>query len=309
MMPGTSLPGHPNIRLHMGSTLRANLMFLGQANAVPDGQPVWWQNRQPRLRQALPATSLPASASRIHSHGTLFAGGAMAMSLLLEYFRELPRRRENESAVAWERRFRAGLRRFQKTVGGRYTEGTLQRLLTSDSTELRQAAVLALGLCGTMSSNRALALMLRDEDDTVKQCADDALWSLWFRADAPDRNEELHRIMRKSAGEADPDELLADFEALLAKAPGFAEAYNQRAVFHFRRGDFLRSITDCQKTLQLNPHHFGAASGMAQCFMKQRKYHAALRAYRRALRINPNLEGVREAIESLENMLGGEGRK
>ena len=39
-----------------------------------------------------------------------------------------------------------------------------------------------------------------------------------------------------------------------------------------------------------------------------RKLRAALRAYRRAYRINPNLDGVEEVIQSLERMLG-EGRK
>ncbi len=53
----------------------------------------------------------------------------------------------------------------------------------------------------------------------------------------------------------------------------------------------------------------GAASGMGQCFMNQKKLRAALRVYRRANRLNPNLEGVREAIQSLERILGEEGRR
>ena len=39
------------------------------------------------------------------------------------------------------------------------------------------------------------------------------------------------------------------------------------------------------------------------------KLRAALRSYRRAARINPHLEGVRQAIESLEKILGEEGKK
>jgi len=232
----------------------------------------------------------------------------MSMPLLFEYFQELPHRGEQETAREWSRRFRAGLKQFQKIVAGRYSEGTLQRLLSSATPAVRQAAVVALGLCGSMTMNQALARMLRDDDPSVRRFADDALWSIWFRADAPDNNDALEHVMRCIAKDEDPGGILAEFEALLARAPKFAEAYNQRAIFHFRRGDFLRSIADCQKVLQLNPYHFGAASGLAQCFMKQRKYHAALRTYRRALRINPSLEGIRETIESLEKMLR-EGRK
>ena len=73
--------------------------------------------------------------------------------------------------------------------------------------------------------------------------------------------------------------------------------------------EFERSIADCEKVLQLNPCHFGAQSGMAQCYMQLRKHKAALRAFRAALRINPNLDGVAETIRALENALGEEGRK
>jgi len=232
----------------------------------------------------------------------------MSMPLLLEYFRELPQRRANEKASAWSRRFRAGVKQFHKLVAARYSEGTLQRLLGSAEAEVRQAAVVALGMCGSLTMSQALTRMLHDDDPSVRQFADDALWSIWFRADEPENIDALQRLMRRIADESHPAEILAEFEVLLQKSPKFAEAYNQRAIFHFRRGDFLRAIADCQKTLQLNPYHFGAASGLAQCFMKQRKYHAALRTYRRALRLNPNLDGIRETIESLEKMLG-EGRK
>ena len=43
--------------------------------------------------------------------------------------------------------------------------------------------------------------------------------------------------------------------------------------------------------------------------MKQKKLKAALRIYRRANRINPNLDNVRDAIQSLERTLGEEGKR
>jgi cytochrome c-type biogenesis protein CcmH/NrfG len=43
---------------------------------------------------------------------------------------------------------------------------------------------------------------------------------------------------------------------------------------------------------------------MAQCYLKQRKLRAALRAFRRSYRINPNLDDVHQAIQSLEETLG-----
>jgi tetratricopeptide (TPR) repeat protein len=164
-------------------------------------------------------------------------------------------------------------------------------------------------MCGSMRVNRSLAAMLHDEDEGVRRLAHDALWSVWFRADSPKNNRELQRLMRKSASGGATADVLGAFEKLVAAAPGFAEAYNQRAIAHFRRGDFERAVADCRRALQLNPSHFGAAGGLAQCYAKQRKYYAALRAYRRALRLNPDLDGVSEAIETLERKLEEEGQK
>ena len=96
---------------------------------------------------------------------------------------------------------------------------------------------------------------------------------------------------------------------MVERAPRFAEAYNQRAILYFRLGDLRHAVQDCERTLKLNRHHFGAASGLAQCYMKQKRLRAALRAYRRAYRLNPNLDNLRQAIISLERMLGEEGKK
>ncbi len=56
----------------------------------------------------------------------------------------------------------------------------------------------------------------------------------------------------------------------------------------------------------MNPHHFGAQAGLGQCYLQMRKHRAALKAFRAALRINPNMDGVAETIRALENALGEE---
>ena len=71
----------------------------------------------------------------------------------------------------------------------------------------------------------------------------------------------------------------------------------------------VQTAADCEKVLDLNSYHFGALSGLAQCYLNQRKPRAALKAYREAYRLNPNLQGVEETIRALENALGEEGKK
>jgi tetratricopeptide (TPR) repeat protein len=224
---------------------------------------------------------------------------------LVDYYRRLPQRQKGEPSQSWAVRIQEGLGEFKKTVAGRYTEGTLQRLLAEPHPDARRAAVMGLGLVGTMQSNKPLAGRLHDRDAQVRRLAADALWALWFRADSEANNAELQRLMRMR----DPKKALVAFDSLIKKTRSFAEAYNQRAIVHFRLEQFESSISDCETVLRLNPHHFGAQSGMAQCYLKLRKPKAALRAFKNALRINPNLEGVEETIRALQEVLGEEGKR
>jgi len=225
-------------------------------------------------------------------------------ALLVEYYGALPDAGDDDRHPSRSARLKA-LASFKKKVAARYTEGTLQRLLNSPDATTRRAAVLALGLLGSMRSNRDVADLLRDDDREVRLLATNALWSLWFRAGTDAHNRELQRLM----GLADPQEALEGLDALVKKAPDFAEAYNQRAILLFRLGEYQKSVADCAAVLRLNPCHFGAQSGMAQSYMKLKKPRAALRAFRNALRINPGLEGVEETIRALEDVLGEEGRR
>src|SRR5262245_62273610 len=98
------------------------------------------------------------------------------------------------------------LRVYRRQVLSGYTEGTLQRLLHHSDAETRRAAVLGLGLIGTMESNGALARVLHEPERTVARMAPDALWQLWFRGgsdaetSARPRSLHLHAFMEHLAG-------------------------------------------------------------------------------------------------------------
>jgi tetratricopeptide (TPR) repeat protein len=258
------------------------------------------------------AAPVAASRAKLRDPSPLRERGAdVGMALLVSYYKELPQRKAGEKAAVWAERLQQGLAEFKKQVAARYTAGTLLRLLDSEQALARQAAVVALGLTGTIAVNAAVASMLHDEDLKVRRLASNSLWMLWFRADRPANNRELRRLMQLANGpdEGDADRALAGLNALIEKAPKFAEAYNQRAILFFQAGEFEKSIADCATVLKLNPHHFGAASGMAQAYLKIKKPRAALKAFRNAFRINPGLEDVSEAIRRLENGLGEGGKR
>src|SRR5580658_10305031 len=119
----------------------------------------------------------------------------MGLPLLLEFYNELPEP-VGANANEWEELLRAALEKFKKKVQARYSEGTLHRLAGSTDVRNRRAAILALGMIGSMKvSNAYVAARLHDDDASVRQLASDALWSVWFRADNDDNNAELQKIM------------------------------------------------------------------------------------------------------------------
>ncbi len=191
---------------------------------------------------------------------------------------------------------------FAQAVAARYNTGTLQRLAQSSDRYRRRAAVLALGLLADYSSNAILGEALVDEDRGVRLLAEEGIRQLWARSGDRHQQKQLAEIMRlNDAGEF--DKAVARASELLEQAPGLAELWNQRALAYFQLNRYSEAIRDCGRTLERNPYHFGAASGMGRCYLKLEDPISALECFRRALRLNPNLEQVRAQVVYLQKSL------
>jgi tetratricopeptide (TPR) repeat protein len=192
--------------------------------------------------------------------------------------------------------------RFIKRVSLSYTVGTLERLALSGSRMCRRAAVHAVGFLGDYESNQALGKALGDSDRGVRLLADNALRSVWCRMGTKAQQRQLEAVIRANAAKHYEDAIRLATR-LIDDAPWFAEAWNQRAIARYCLEQYSESIHDCHQTLELNPYHFGAASGMGQCFLRLADRASALECFRRALGLNPDLEGVRANVTYLERAL------
>jgi tetratricopeptide (TPR) repeat protein len=192
--------------------------------------------------------------------------------------------------------------KFISDVSQSYASGTLQRLARHPTREVRRAAVLALGFLGDYDANHTLGRALLDDDRNVRTMAENGIRTLWTRAGNEAERQELAVLIRLNAAQLHR-EALDRATRLIERAPWFAEAWHQRAVAHFALGRFVEAIRDCHQALEINPYHFVAATSMGQAYLQLQNAISALDCFRRALRLNPDLEGVRVHVARLTRMV------
>ncbi len=140
--------------------------------------------------------------------------------------------------------------------------------------------------------------------DEEASAAEQRIWQIWTE----NKNPEVERLMREgmaAMAEDDEDGALRKFDAVVRYDKNFAEGWNKRATVEFTMGDYKASVADIERTLALEPRHFGALSGLGQIYLTLDRKKLALKAFRDALAIDPHLRGVREAVEKLEKEVEG----
>lgn len=130
------------------------------------------------------------------------------------------------------------------------------------------------------------------------------VWKIWIENGDPRVDALMDRGMNAMSIE-DTETALAAFSEVVKLDNTFAEGFNKRATVEFMLHDYDASIADIERTLALEPRHFGALAGLGQVYLAMHKKAAALKAFEAALAIDPKLEHVREAITQLKQDLEG----
>jgi tetratricopeptide (TPR) repeat protein len=187
-------------------------------------------------------------------------------------------------------------------VSTRYSQGTLQRLAVHSLREIRRGAILALGFLGDYHCNYTMGRALMDDDRTVRTLAENGIRSVWTRIGTEDDRRELDIIMRLNVAQQ-YKEAIQRATKLIERCAWFAEVWYQRAVAHYALGRLSDAIRDCHESLEINPYHFIAATTMGQAYLELENPVSALDCFRRALRLNPDLEAVRNHVVRLARMV------
>jgi tetratricopeptide (TPR) repeat protein len=182
------------------------------------------------------------------------------------------------------------------------TRSQALQLLSDADAAKRREAVARLGDVGVMADAKVLVAQLRDTDEETRSGAEESLWKIWARS-GDKKVDALYEQGIRQMGEGLGQDAVATFSRIITMKPDFAEAWNKRATLYFLMGENEKSLADCDQVMKRNPYHFGALAGYFQIYLQMEDYERALRYGRRALEVNPNMEGVKAGVEAVERML------
>lgn len=201
----------------------------------------------------------------------------------------------------------AALVGFGPADAARLTRAEAIAALSQTDAGARRAAVERLGDIGHGADADRLIPRLADVDPAVRQFAAAAIWQIWSRSGDKAIDALFERGLREMQSSQFED-ALKTFGAIVKRKPDFAEGWNKRATLYFLMGENEKSLKDCDEVFKRNKNHFGALSGAGQIHLQLGNPERALEFFRRAVDVNPNLDGPATMIPLLEQHLRDKGR-
>jgi len=174
------------------------------------------------------------------------------------------------------------------------------------------AAVIALGFVlgrlhawADQTDPRLKALFENLRTASSPQAAADVesqIWAIWAKSGDPSL-DQVFDLGSRAMAIGDTATALKLFDAIVEKAPNFAEGWNKRATVYYMMGNYEASLADIDRTLELEPHHFGALAGLGLVNIGLDRDEAALDAFERVLKVDPQSESAKQNIEYVKQRI------
>ena len=131
------------------------------------------------------------------------------------------------------------------------------------------------------------------------------IWAIWSRhgLDAEINLRFQRGVLLMNVGRL--EQAIRVFSTILEADPNFAEAWNKRATLLYLTGDLVGSVRDIERTLALEPRHFGALSGLGLIYKQIESADGAIKAFTAALEINPHMPGIMKHLDALQELKAG----
>ena len=149
-----------------------------------------------------------------------------------------------------------------------------------------------------------LFLQLQDEKEADFEAIEQDIWKEWRKSGSDSVDFLLERGML-AMNEGKMRQAISHFSTVIEQAPEFAEGYNMRATAYFIMDQYGLSVADIERTLALEPRHFGALGGLGMILERTDRLKQALFAYEKMLEVHPKSPQAIQAVERLKDALEG----
>lgn len=146
------------------------------------------------------------------------------------------------------------------------------------------------------------ALLKVTEDARTIQVTENQIWQIWLQHPNDDV-EQLMIVGTQRMNSQRYAEAMVAFNRLTESFPNYAEGWNKRATLHYMLGNYAASISDIEKTLALEPRHFGALSGLGMVYLQQEELSKAKQAFEDLIAVHPNSPNAQQNLELVEEQL------
>ena len=138
-------------------------------------------------------------------------------------------------------------------------------------------------------------------DHNAARALEAEIWRIWTDAGSAAANRLMTAgILAMNSGKLDA--ALELFDELVVLKPNLAEGWNKRATVFYLMTSYGASMRDIARTLELEPRHFGAFSGLGLINQAIGRPVVAIRAFERALKIHPHLPALRDKIREMKKV-------
>ncbi|UDL87898.1 hypothetical protein LGH82_22390 [Mesorhizobium sp. PAMC28654] len=154
--------------------------------------------------------------------------------------------------------------------------------------------------------NQLFIDLKRERNEKAAERIAGRIWGEWSQSGSA--SIDLMMQWSQKAIENQKFDVALDFlDQVVTLQPNYAEGWNRRATVHFMMKNFGKSMSDIDHTLQLEPRHFGALSGLAQIMALTGHKQSALEAWQKVLAIYPMMRSAQDQVATLSEELAGEG--
>jgi tetratricopeptide (TPR) repeat protein len=129
------------------------------------------------------------------------------------------------------------------------------------------------------------------------------IWAEWLRSGDPEIDTMMTAAMMAMQLRAFAS-AISLLDKVVAEKPDYAEGWNKRATVFYYVDQYDRSLADIERTLALEPRHFGALAGLGMIMQDTGNIGRAIAAFERAVSVNPSLTNLKLAIEQLKARIG-----